>query len=38
MEEAFVWLENHGGLEPLSDYPYEAVDQTCAFKSSEAVA
>jgi len=29
MEEAFVWLENNGGLEPLNDYPYAGVDQTC---------
>jgi len=26
MEEAFVWLEQHGGLEPLTEYPYEGVD------------
>jgi len=38
MEEAFVWLEGHGGIELLSDYPYAGVDQTCAFSAKKAVA
>jgi len=38
MEEAFVWLEGHGGIELLSDYPYAGVDQKCQFSAKKAVA
>jgi len=34
---AFVWLQQHGGIESWDDYPYKGRQQACQFNQSQAI-